>query len=470
MMIAGVVVMLAAAWMDAAQPPIDWAHVRSQVQVAERDPSRPRYHFVPPAKEMIDVWGGLRFGKGYRLFYDLNLTPLKRMGGSFMQLETTDFVHWTQLPPAQYPDFASGELRLNDGCVMIRDDGTPLMYLTRVFADGRDREHVALLGDRDMMTFRRLGREGAVTLANHGGPGYYGGWSDVFFFKEAGRRFMIISKCVRRDTGKPETPIYEAEDSTCLKWRYRGTFFADNGEVLNFAKVDGRWVLIYCPYGNPVYHVGTFDSATARFASLRQGVLSYGFTCEGNERNLMSRGFYATSLMERPDGRQVITAWIGGFLNPEGWDGCIAAPRDLTVDGDLNVRMTPVRELETLRQHAQDVTAGKFATTGAFDLELDFADTVEIRVGKSLTVTVTPQRANVNETTLPVKKPHSLRLLVDVSTAELFVDGGRWNATRAIPMVREGDAVEIRGESVRGRLYDMKSVPVADPHHVFRRP
>ena len=37
---------------------------------------------------------------------------------------------------------------------------------------------------------------------------------------------MIISKCVRRDTGKPETPIYEAEDSTCLKWRYRGTFFA----------------------------------------------------------------------------------------------------------------------------------------------------------------------------------------------------------------------------------------------------
>ena len=49
-------------------------------------------------------------------------------------------------------------------------------------------------------------------------------------------------------------------------------------------------------------------------------------------------------------------------------------------------------------------------------------------------------------------------------------DGGRWNATRAIPMIREGDAVEIRGESVRGRLYGMKSVPVADPHHVFRRP
>lgn len=53
---------------------------------------------------------------------------------------------------------------------------------------------------------------------------------------------------------------------------------------------------------------------------------------------------------------------------------------------------------------------------------------------------------------------------------EESLDGGRWNATRAIPMIREGDAVEIRGESVRGRLYDMKSVPVADPHHVFRRP
>lgn len=460
--------LLALSWLDAAQPPIDWSHVRSQVALAAKDPSRPRFHFVPPAKELIDVWGGMRFGEGFRLFYDLNLTPLRRMGGTFMQLETKDFVHWTQLPPAQYPDFAAGELRLNDGCVMIRDDGTPLMYLTRVFADGRDREHIALLGDRDMMTFRRIGREGTITLENHGGPAYYGGWSDVYSFSDGGKRFMIISKCVRRDTGKPETPIYEAEDPTCLKWRYRGTFFDDNGEVLNFGKVDGHWVLIYCPYDNPVCHVGTFDPTTGRFTSRKRSVLSHGFSCGGSEYNLMSRGFYATSLMERANGRQVITAWIGGFLNPEGWDGCIAAPRDLSVDSDLNVRMMPVRELESLRYNERSLAVGKFPTSGAFDLEVDFFSWVEVRVGKSLVVTITPKVVSLNETTFPVKDPHSLRLLVDVSTAELFVDGGLWNATRAIPMLREGDEVRICGESVSGRMYDMKPVPVSDPYHVFR--
>lgn len=34
-------ILLAITWMDAAQPPIDWAHVRSMVQVAEKDVSRP---------------------------------------------------------------------------------------------------------------------------------------------------------------------------------------------------------------------------------------------------------------------------------------------------------------------------------------------------------------------------------------------------------------------------------------------
>ena len=460
-------ILLASFWMEAAQPPIDFSHVRAQVPVAARDPSRPRFHFVPPAKEMIDVWGGMRFGDGYRLFYDLNLTPETRMGGSFMQLETKDFVHWTQLPPAQYPDYAAGELRLNDGCVLIRDDGVPVMYLTRVFTDGRDREHVALVGDADMMSFRRLGREGAVTLENHGGPRYGGGWSDVFFFRDGGRTFMIISKCVRTDNGKAEIPIYEAEDATCLKWRYRGTFFDDNGEVLNFCRIGDSWVLIYCPYSNPVYHVGSFDAGTARFTSRKRGILSYGYSCQGNERNLMSRGFYATSLFGRPDGGQVITAWISGFLNPEGWDGCIAVPRDLTVGPDHGVRMTPVRELEQLRTNGRRVEAGTFDMTGSFDLELRFDGWASIRVGKSLTVAVGGRDVNLNETSFSAENPVSLRLLVDRSVAELFINDGQCSATRAVPPVRPGDRIEIRGQAVSGRLFDMKPISVADPYGVF---
>ena len=451
---------------SAAQRPFDFDHVRAQVKVAAADSSRPRFHFVPPAKEMIDVWGGMRFRDAYRLFYDLNLTAERRMGGSFMQLETRDFIRWTHLPPAQHPDCAAGELRLNDGCVLIRDDGTPIMYLTRVFADGRDREHVALVGDRDMVTFRRLGREGAVTLENHGGPRYWGGWSDVFFFQEAGRRFMVISKCVRADNGKAEIPIYEAEDASCLKWRYRGTFFEDNGEVVNFTQVDGKWVLIYCPYGNPVYHVGDFDVQTAKFTSRKKDVLSYGYSCQGDEHNLMSRGFYATSVFACPAGSRVITAWISGFLNPRGWDGCIAIPRELSLGEDLTVKMLPVDELKAYRRNARKVTNGMFDITGSLDLELEFKGSLDIRVGHSIVIGIGRRVVNVNETAMPVKDPRRLRLLVDVSTVELFLDDGRWNLTRAVPMVRPDDRLEISGDAV-GTLYDMPPVEVADPYGVF---
>lgn len=46
--------------------------VRKKIPFAASDHSRPRYHFAPPARIMIDTWGAIYHKGYYHLFYDMN--------------------------------------------------------------------------------------------------------------------------------------------------------------------------------------------------------------------------------------------------------------------------------------------------------------------------------------------------------------------------------------------------------------
>ena len=435
-------------------------YVRSRIPAALRDPGRPRCHFVPPAQAMIDVWGGMCFHGSHRLFYDLNLLPENRMGGSFMQLESDDLVHWRQLPVALMPSAKRGELRLNDGCVLIRRDGTPLMYYTSVFFDeSLPREHVPVLGSPDMRHWNRL-EDKAITLENHGGPRYHGNWSDIFFFEEAGRTFMIVSKCVTAD-GEAQIPIYEAVDASCLDWKYRGVFFENNGEVLNFIQVGGKWVLIYCPYEKPVWHIGSFDSDKCRFVPEKSGVLSYGYRQQGDVDTLMARGFYATSAFHDRNGSPVILGWMSGFRSAAGWDGCISFPRTLSIADDGVLCMMPSPAVTTLRESEQTIFCGesRLRTGPLFDLEMTFDENVAIDGNGIFSLRIDARNAVCNGIRIPLEKPLSkLRLLADVSVVELFFEDGRICFAEAVPPMGGDFTWNVTGTGIAGWFYRLESL------------
>jgi len=414
--------------------------VKEKIPSASSDPLRPRLHFVPPASEMIDTWGGIWFNGYYHLFYDLNTSREKRLGGSFAHIRSKDLLHWEQLPLALVPSEERDELRLNDGCIVLRKDGTPLMYYTSVFKDGtRHREHLPVFGDHDFIEWKRLDGSYAITIENHGGPFFHSGWSDPVIFSVSGRSFMLISKCVTKD-GKNKIPIYEAEDSSLLHWKYRGIFFEDNGEVINFIKVDGKWVLLFCPYGDPVYWVGDFDINTYRFSPKKKGELSRGFICEGNENNLISRGFYATSAFKSKEDDTVIFGWLSGFLLPQGWNGCISFPRILNLDEDERLRMTPHPELQTLRKSSKDVSAiSRFRCGACFELEcrfkLDPDGEIIWTIGDQLKIVIDNHGIRLNDIDYPADKVQKLQLLVDVSVVELFCNDGLYCISNTVEQI-----------------------------------
>jgi sucrose-6-phosphate hydrolase SacC (GH32 family) len=79
-------------------------------------------------------------------------------------------------------------------------------------------------------------------------------------------------------------PLYEAEDDSLTRWKYRGILFRLPKEKVkffecpNFFKVDGKWMLICAPYRPLEYWIGSFDLDTLKSKPENQGILDAGIT------------------------------------------------------------------------------------------------------------------------------------------------------------------------------------------------
>lgn len=423
-------------------------------ETAVLDTSRPVHHFVSPANRLIDVWGGIYHNGKYHLFYDTNHdNEPEKQGGTFGHICSEDLVTWEHLPFALLPETQKGEKQLNDGIVVIDPAGKPLMYYTRCFYDTkRNREHVAVRGSDDLLVWERLNDGKAIlTMENHGGPQFHMSWSDVVIFNDSGKTFMIISKCTSPETGGM-IPIYEAVDDTWLKWKYKGIFAEHTGEVINFTKIKDKWVLIYSPYANPKYFVGSFDAESGRFTAENEGILSYGYVRQGSYDDI-SRGFYATSLYVNAD-KPYITGWISGFHEPKGWDGGISFTRVLDLDENNNLLMRPIPQLEKLRKSKIELNYDEPVNCPrSFELDMEFEieinDEMIISIQDSFELTVSRNKVVFNdiEFEYSFEKQIKIQMYIDVTIAEIFFDDGKISLTRCFPEIKNGTSLNINSNA-----------------------
>ncbi len=421
--------------------------IEKKREIVALDTSRPKYHFVSPAELLIDVWGGIFHKGSYHLFYDINSQADKNHpGGTFGHLRSKDMLKWENLPFALMPEMTNGENHLNDGTIVIDPSGKPLMYYTRCFADpAKNREHVPVRGSDDLLTWQRLDDKSlTITMENHGGPTFLMSWSDPIIFSESGRTFMIISKCTVVGGGDM-IPIYEATDNTWTKWEYRGVFADHMGEVVNFIKIRDKWVLIYSPWNNPKYFVGTFDADSCKFICEREGTLSYGYLTQG-EVTGYSRGFYATASFYGEDKAAYILGWISGFEDAKGWEGCVSLPRTLDITPDCELVMRPAPVLEKLRNEKCAVSQNSAKCGRMFELDAVLernADTdTAIELNESFKLTVTADKIIFNDIEFDYKAKEAveIKMYVDVTVAEIFIDGGKASISRCFKEIKDGNA------------------------------
>jgi beta-fructofuranosidase len=448
---------------------------------AEADPTRPVYHFRPPAQWMNDPNGTIYHNGYYHVFYQLNPYSDSSDYKHWGHTRSTDLVHWEHLPIALWPSAELGERDCYSGCAWINGQGHPTLFYTKVAPRGEglpsvSNEQWAATGDADLLTWQKHPANPILSLETHGGPSFEGTWRDPFIFAEEGRTFMVLGAALEEEA---TVALYEAEDTGLVKWTYRGLlcrlprtevkFF----ECPNFFKLREKWVLLFSPYQPVEYMIGSFDLPSLQFKPEQRGILDRGYGGTAN--------YYATNILFDDQGRCILFAWIRGFEAGRGWNGCLALPRLLSVGGDGDPRQVPVPELQKLRRnhtrvsqltlnngiHRLDHIAGDTLEIQAtFDLGEAQAAGLKVRCATAgqagITLRYDRQTLAVMNTQVPLEsasnpKRLTLQIFLDKSVMEVFVNDGQVCVTRVIypPAEDLGVALFAEGEGAKIETLDV---------------
>lgn len=429
--------------------------VAAAVARAEADPTRPVYHFRPPALWMNDPNGTIYHNGYYHLFYQHN--PYSDEWGHIHwgHARSQDLVHWEHLPIALWPSLELGEEHVFSGCAAINGAGEPLLFYTSVKSGPKasrppNEQWAARPLDAEWITWEKHPQNPIFALATHGGPAFDREWRDPYIFTEAGRTFLVIGGDFDDTAG---VGLYEATDSTLTCWAYRSLLYQKPKsetrffECPNFIKLGEQWILLTALYQPIEYVTGSFDLQTLTFIPEQSGVLDTGFSDVPN--------YYATNTLIDPQGRCVLLGWVRGFAKERGWNGALALPRVLTLGTDGHPRQHPHPALQQLRgRHVQQVNQGlrnqrqrlAAVASDTFELQVRFerGDAQGVGLGvrcseggeRGVAIRYASQTLEVAGTTvalpLAAHEPLDLHLFLDKSVLELFVNNGRAAVTRVI--------------------------------------
>jgi len=467
------------------------------------DEYRPVYHFVIPEgiAHPFDPNGAIYWQNRYHLFYIFQtVKPLPYYrGDAWAHISSHDLVHWRFHPTALKPDDESPERAIYSGNAFIDKEGVPtVMYhglgagncIAR--ADDEDNlddwekheanpviPHPEYVLDNDDAEYRAI-------LDDYPDYGEHDVWDPHAWLE--GDTYYAISGDNGLWPGK-KAALYKSDN---LKdWQLVGDFFHHGDEKVrgrldcpDFFKLGDKYVLFYLRHGLE-YMIGEFKNE--QFYPEKQGTLTW----------LNGMGYAPESLVD-DKGRRIMwaalndsrTRWGGleEFITQHGWCGAMTLPRVLSLDKNKNLKIQPVKELESLRYgHFQkrdlkidngSVSIGEFLGR-ALELDLTMvpkgAQSFGIKVcyepdGAEQTVIwydVGKQKVYVDlsrtsldprlmknfyedhgllqEADLKLKdgEPLHLRIFIDSSVLEVFVNSRLCLTHRIYPMLEDSEGIEL---------------------------
>ena len=435
------------------------------------DAVRPAYHLTPPANWLNDPNGLIEWNDRYHVFYQYN--PGGPMHGTIHwgHAVSDDLVHWEDEPVALSPS-PDGPDR--DGCwsgCAVDDDGTP----TLLYTGGRDRHQLpcrATTTDPHLRSWEKdpnnpIIPEPPADLDIIASDHWAAEFRDHCVWQEDGRWQQLIGAGIDGVGGA--VLHYTGDDPG--EWEYAGPLLIGDWEeagsmwecpeLLNLGE---RQLLHVSNYEEVIYFLGEVENG--RFDIEERALLDHG-------------DFYAPQSLFSDD-RYLMWGWIPESRDERaqweaGWSGTLSIPRDLSLeDGEL--RQRPAPELEALRTaHARhvdldvvggsrelDVRGRAIELRGTLHSDAEEAglhvfespDGVErTRIGltdgelvvdrseSSLAASAVtePERMPVDD----LEDPIELRLFLDGSTLELFVNERRCLTTRVYPTRPDSDGISV---------------------------
>lgn len=438
---------------------------------------RQRYHIEPKSGWLNDP-NGLCFFKGYyHVFYQYAYEPV---GGNkyWAHLKSKDLINWEEAPLFLSPDKEFDKNGAYSGSALVKDDMMHIFYTGNVKHKG-DFDYINT--GRENNTVHAVSKDGEhvdsknVIMFNKDYPdGLTLHVRDPKVFEYEGKYYMVLGARTKEDKG--EVLVYESEDLD--RWNHIRTFetmakFGYMWECPDLFEINGQWILMACPQGLEGGKYEFQNIHSCGYFIIDGDFRKNGYIVEYKEADL-GFDFYAPQTFTH-EGRRLLLGWMGmpdaKYTNPTveyGYQHCMSTFRELDFENDTLI-MKPVKEYESLRKHCFDFDEqNKTYSVGddrAFDLETqNFGDKFDIEIFDTLKLDFDSGRGDFELSFLAngygrdaryirVKKIENLRLMIDASSVEVFVnDGKHVMSSRMYPS--EYKDIKVNG-NITGKLYKL---------------
>lgn len=310
----------------------------------EQDPHRPLYHFTAPSGSMNDP-NGLCFWKGrWHLFYQLN--PAEDDRPHWGHATSPDLVHWRDLPYAIYP---GPERMCFSGSTLVERDRVVAMYHGVQVGN-----MVAVSDDPLLLNWKKLTGGPVIPIGDGSSTPYV--VHDPCVWTKDGTYYALSN-------GTPARPDldYLFQSNDLIHWQYlhpfvvddRFTLAGDDGACPYFWPVGNRHILLFFSHmSGGQYLLGDYKSDADVFAPTAHGKFNFGAAAPS--------GVHAPSAT--PDGHGGVLVILN--MNPGkrtcGWDQVMTLPRRLTLSDrpprpGNSLRVEPAGAIESLRGSATHV-------------------------------------------------------------------------------------------------------------------
>ena len=445
---------------------------------------RPQFHFSPETGWMNDPNGMVFYDDEYHLFYqhypDSTVWGPMHWGHAV----SSDMVHWTHMPVALYPDSlgyifsGSAVVDIENTSGFGKDDVPPIVAVFTY--------HNSLLEKSGSSTFQSQGiawsndkgrtwtkYSGNPVLPNPGEKDFRD--PKVFWYKETGKWIMILAVGDR---------INLFSSSDLKSWSYESEFGTDAGAHggvwecpdLFQLKTEGsdetKWVMLVSinpggPNGGSAtqYFTGKFDGNKFVADEKSEKWIDWGTD---------NYAGVTWSDIPQSDGRRLFLGWMSNWnyasvVPTTTWRSAMTIPRELLLayeNGSYYLISRPVRELTNLRKESKSIIPGEAGNSSGADLiidvpglnqcELEFdlripegyneslGISLENNLGEKLIIgySVQDKQLFIDRTksgnssfsekfagvaTAPYEAVENLKMhvIIDVSSAELFIDNGK---------------------------------------------
>jgi beta-fructofuranosidase len=486
----------------------------SRRKLAE-DPHVPLYHFTAPENRLNDP-NGLSFWQGrWHLFYQGYPTedPRQHWGHAV----STDLIHWRDLPYAIYPN---PEHACFSGSTLVEDDRVIAMYHgTRVG------NMVAVSDDPLLLNWEKVTGKPVIPVAQSGETLPYNVFDPCIWKKDGMYYALSGGRKQERPGGKPIRANYLFRSKDLASWEYLHPFVEDDvftmvwddGGCPYFWPIGEKHILPFFSHtSGGQYLLGDYDTQRDKFVATAHGLFNFGAWGPG--------GIHAPSAVPDGKGGVIIIFNMNPAKPTEGWDQIMSLPRRLTLLSEDMIGMEPAGDIESLRYDHQHVAAMTLPanqevvldniTGNAMEIlvEIDPKDapTVEMNVFRSPDLQEytrisffknrgyrdwgrydgwdQTQRLQAKASLISIESAHSsilpdvksrapetapfhlepgetlkLRVFLDKSVVEVFVNGKQCVAMRVYPGLKESVGVSFRSQGQDSELvalhaYRMKSI------------